>query len=277
MTPVGTALGGGIALDSRGTGVLEALQEALPAWGLDAFAAMTHLGDAAVLLAVAALIYLAYDRRAGAFVLGVLFAGFAITIAAKAWLAWPRPPAELRYVVESGLGFPSGHAVASTVGWGSMALVLDRVWSARRRVVAAAAVVAVVSLSRVAIGVHYLVDVVAGVAVGLVVLLVAARWLRDEPVALFGLAGGVAALAVVTATASVESIVLLGACTGAVAAWHVVEPRDRPVGRRGVLAAGGGCVVLLAGAALMVPVTALAFAGGALVTAGVLVAPLRRT
>lgn len=274
MMPGGLALRGGIVLQSRGIGALEALQEGLPTWGIEAFTAVTHLGDTAVLLAVAALVYLLYDRRSGAFVLGVLIAGFAITVGAKAWFAWPRPPVELRYVAESGLGFPSGHAVGATVAWGAVALVLDGVWTRKHRAVAAAVVVAAVSLSRVVIGVHYLVDVVAGVAVGLVVLLVAARWGRDEPVALFGAAAGLAALAVVVSGAVVESVALLGAATGAITTWQVVEPRDRPFGQQGILAAGGGVVVLAAAVALVAPRMALAFAGSAIGMAAVLVAPV---
>lgn len=277
MSPApGATLATGIVLQGRGVGVLEALQGSLPAWLLDAFAAVTYLGDAAVLLTLAALVYLAVDRRAGAFVLGAVFAGFAVTLAAKAWFALPRPPVELQYVAETGLGFPSGHAVGATVAWGAMALVLEPVWTRRRRAVVAGVVVAAVAVSRVAIGVHYLVDVVVGVLVGLAVLGVAARWTRDEPLGLFGLAGGLAAVAVAVSGASVESVALLGACAGAVTAWQVVDPADRPFGRQGVLASGGGGILLAAGGAVIDLSTGLAFGGAALLTAGVLLVPLAR-
>lgn len=263
-----------VVLQSRGLGVIPALQELLPPWGVGAFAAATHLGDTAVLVALAALIYLAYDREAGAFVAGVLFCGFAVTLAAKAWFGLPRPPVELQYVSAYGLGFPSGHAVGSTVGWGAMALALDTVSSARRRAMVAGTVVAAVSISRVAIGVHYLVDVVAGVAVGLAVLWVAVRWLRNEPLGLFGLAGGLATLAVAISGAAVDSVALLGACIGAVTAWQVIEPSARPYGRHGVLASGIGSGLVVAGVAFVDPMLAAAFGGAALAAAGVIVAPV---
>lgn len=263
-----------VVLQSRGVGALEALRAGLPGWAVEAFAAVTHLGDTAVLLALAALLYLAYDRDSGAFVLGALFCGFALVVAAKAWFALPRPPAELRYVAEAGFGFPSGHAVGATVGWGAMALALDRLWTLPRRALLAGVVAAVVSLSRVAIGVHYLVDVVVGAAIGLAVLAVAARWLRAAPLGLFGLAGGLSALAVAVSGASLEAVTLLGAAGGALVAWQLVEPAGRPYGRSGVLAAGGAGALAAAGAAAVAPMAAAAFAGAALVTAGVLLAPV---
>lgn len=271
--PVLAALPFDVVLQSRGVGVIPAIQELLQPWGIGAFAAVTHLGDTAVLLALAALVYLAHDRRAGAFVAGVLFCGFAVTIAAKAWFGLPRPPAELQYVSAYGLGFPSGHAVGSTVGWGALALALDTVSSVRRRAMVAGAVAAAVSVSRVAIGVHYLVDIVAGVAVGLAVLWVAVRWLRNEPLGLFGFAGGLAILAVAVSGAAIDSVALLGACIGAVAAWQVIVPDDRPYGRQGVLASGIGGGLVVAGMGFVDPTLAAAVGGAALATAGVIVAP----
>lgn len=262
-----------VVLQSRGVGVVHALQEWLPAWGLDAFAALTHLGDTAVLLALAALVYLAYDRRAGVFVVGALFCGFAAVIAAKAWFGLARPPDELQHVAAYGLGFPSGHAVGATVGWGALALALESVLTRRRRALIAGSVIGVVALSRVAIGVHYLVDVVAGVALGVAVLWVTAWWLRDEPLGLFGFAGGLAALAVAVSGAAIESVALLGAGVGAATAWQAVEPAARPYGQSGVLAAGGGGVLVVAIVGLVDQRLAAAFGGAALLAAGVLAAP----
>ena len=68
-----------------------------------------------------------------------------------------------------GYGFPSGHATAATAVYGGVAAVLPA-GTGRLRYAAAGSVVAVVALSRIAIGVHYLVGVVAGVLLGLTVL-----------------------------------------------------------------------------------------------------------
>lgn len=258
----------------RGVGVLEALRESLPAWVGAAFAAVTHLGDTWLLLVLAAVVYLAHDRQAGGFVLGALFVGFAVTLGLKAWFGWPRPPGELRYVAESGAGFPSGHALGSTVGWGALAVVLDRVSTVRRRGAAAGAVVAAVAISRVAIGVHYLVDVVAGVGLGLVVLGVAVRVGRDRPRALFGLAGGLAIGALLAAGAGVEAVALLGACGGAAATWPAVDSAGHPRDRRDVAATAVAGGLATGGLIAVAPALGLAFGGAAAATALALVGPV---
>ncbi|MDZ7700941.1 MAG: hypothetical protein U5J98_02105 [Halobacteriales archaeon] len=80
------------------------------------------------------------------------------------------------------------------------------------------------------------------------------------------------------AGASVESVALLGATVGgALVAWQLVEPAARPYGRQGVLAAGGTGAVVAVGAAAVDPIAAAVFAGAALASAGVLLAPVART
>jgi undecaprenyl-diphosphatase len=72
--------------------------------------------------------------------------------------------------------FPSGHAVASTLFYGTVCvLALEHIRSPwRRRIAAAVAagMVLLVAFSRVVLGVHYPVDVVAGMALGGACLLV---------------------------------------------------------------------------------------------------------
>lgn len=276
MTPMAASTVPTVVLQSRGIGGLVGIPVDLPAWALAAFAVVTHLGDTAVLLALAALVYLAHDRRAGRFVVGALFAGFAVVIAAKAWFALPRPPVELRYVAAAGFGFPSGHAVGATVGWGAMAVALERVWTVRRRAVLAGAVVAAVALSRVALGVHYPGDVLAGVGLGLVVLGAAVRWGHAEPLVLFGLAGVLAALAVAVSGAALDAVALLGAVGGALVARSAVEPPAWSTDRRAGLAGAGVGLLVAAGVAIVDPTRALALAGAGLLTAGVLLAPEAR-
>lgn len=151
---------------SRGLGTIEAMRSLLPAWGVEAFAALTVLGDFLVVSLVLAAVYALYDRESGAVAL-VAFAGGALLIASLKWvLAMPRPPSAVTAVAADGYGFPSGHAFSSTVGFGLLALVIDRGRGSVRFGLAALGVT-MVSLSRVAIGVHYAVDVLAGVALGL--------------------------------------------------------------------------------------------------------------
>jgi undecaprenyl-diphosphatase len=82
--------------------------------------------------------------------------------------------------VEVGYSMPSGHALNAALGCGLL-LVLGWAWLGARGLRAPAVAVAVVvvlaaALDRLVLGVHYLTDVTAGVAVGLAVALVAARF-----------------------------------------------------------------------------------------------------
>jgi membrane-associated phospholipid phosphatase len=69
----------------------------------------------------------------------------------------------------SGASFPSGHSAAAAAGWAAIAFVVTRTSPRPVRVFAAASAVVVavaVAASRVLLGVHWLTDVIAGLAVG---------------------------------------------------------------------------------------------------------------
>jgi undecaprenyl-diphosphatase len=90
-------------------------------------------------------------------------------------------------VVASGKSFPSGHAQAAIVGYGILLAVFMPVISRRARpwvVGVAAVMVLLIGYSRIALGVHFVSDVIGGYLVGLVWLLglVAAfrTWRREE-------------------------------------------------------------------------------------------------
>ena len=227
-------------LASRGVGEI-AFAESLPEAVASVFWVLTHLGNPYLLLALVALAYLLGDRvgisrRSAAFALGLGLCAIGLTVGLKHLFGLPRPPVSYR----DGLGFPSGHALGSTTFWGGVAVLAHRGrW--RRRLALAGAVVAVVALSRVLIGVHYLADVAAGVAIG-VAFLVAAFALGpgfalDDPTgalaaptrrhvtALFGaaLAFGLAALLV--APGESELFLGIGTAAGAVVAWHRLGDR----------------------------------------------------
>ena len=204
----------------RGVGVTPWLTETLGPLGAP-FAVVTQLADfwfaaLAVLLAYwlgeRAPVVGGLDRRRAALLVALLVGAAGLTTTLKAAFALPRPPtaalapplalpAAFQPVYEwaataDSFGFPSGHAVTATVLWGGFVWALDR-GRRRTRLAVASGAVALVGLSRLALGVHYLVDVVAGVAVGLVYLAAVLR--LGSPTRAFGLA--VAGLAVGTALA----------------------------------------------------------------------------
>lgn len=89
--------------------------------------------------------------------------------------------------VAGGKSFPSGHAQAAIVGYGILVAVFLPAIGRRWRpwfTAAAAVMVGLIGFSRIALGVHYLSDVVGGYLIGLVWLLgmISAfrAWRRDE-------------------------------------------------------------------------------------------------
>ena len=131
---------------------------------LDAFfVVITSTGDILFFLAVVVLIYWIWDKRLGLFLVVLLLAGVLLNAYLKALFGWPRPPSFFHkpYPLASN-GFPSGHAQTATAFWSGIALVFRRIW-----VPVAVVMVSLVAFSRVYLGVHFVGDVLGGVAIGL--------------------------------------------------------------------------------------------------------------
>jgi undecaprenyl-diphosphatase len=148
---------------------------------LDVIGALTTM--AVLMAAVAAL--LAWRRRWTALAAWLLAmaSSQALSLLIKELYARPRPPLPL--VAESGTGsFPSGQAVTAT----AVALTLVLLWSpaapVRRAALALAMTYALaISISRVYLRVHWLTDVVAGLALGAacaISAVIAIEWWRDR-------------------------------------------------------------------------------------------------
>jgi membrane-associated phospholipid phosphatase len=97
----------------------------------------------------------------------------------------PRPFLEGAFVDWSGYSFASGHTIGATLLYGQLALfvvpaIKSRHWQ-RLVVLAAALVVLLVGFSRIALGAHYLTDVLAAIVFGILWLgfcLIAGRPMR---------------------------------------------------------------------------------------------------
>ncbi|MFC6716975.1 phosphatase PAP2 family protein [Natrialbaceae archaeon GCM10025810] len=284
---------------ARGIGEFEPIRAIVGEWLALLAALLTQLGDVWFVVVLVSALYVSGTSRVrwreAEALPGLVVIGFGVVGGLKALFALPRPP---EVVVEpelvpaivrplyaataaaDGYGFPSGHAVIVTVVYVWLAHVLT-VSTRRRRFAAAAAIVAVVCSTRVLLGVHYVVDVVAGVVVGLV-LLVATRVVVDraptDPATVtFGLGVAAAAFYYVASGGDTDSVLLLGAALGAFGGWHVgrlrtLERRRRAFGasQRGrsdderggrVPAAGSTRRLRIAGAVLgLLPVIGFVFA-----------------
>ncbi len=151
---------------------MEIAEKLRTAWLVDIAKLVTALGSGAIcwpLAAVAAAILAARRRWAE---LGVLVAGMAIVIVGVHGIkdAVDRPRPGVGLVSVSGSSFPSAHAAYSTFYvWLAVTIVMRlRVGMARGALVVAAgiALTALIGLSRVYLGVHYMSDVSAGWALG---------------------------------------------------------------------------------------------------------------
>ncbi|MFP9193654.1 phosphatase PAP2 family protein [Natrialbaceae archaeon A-CW1-1] len=227
---------------TRDLGVTVALREHLPEWAVEAFAALALLGDLIVIVPLLGLLYLLEvgsnlrsDRleeplcsERTVFLIATVFGGLAFVVLVKGSFALPRPPADLHAVETSKHGFPSGHVMAATIFWGALALWLERA-QLLTRVTIATLVLAIVALSRLALGVHYLVDVVASVAFGILYLAVIGYVVGIRPLRVFLVAIAIAALALVVTGGETRAILALVGTVGAVIGWQLVE---LPVVRR---------------------------------------------
>lgn len=224
---------------SRGIGVTEGLRETLPDWTEQLFLLVSLLGDWLVIVPVLGLLYLGAvlaslripdgpdpdeplcaDRTVT--VIATVFGGLALAIFLKAAFDIPRPPAELHAVPESDESLPSGHTMSATVFWGALAL-WGQLSTRRRRFASASVAVVLVAVSRLALGVHFLVDVVVAVGLGCLYLAAIARFASDRPGAIFVVAIGFAVLGIITTGGGTQAILALVGSVMAPIGWRLVE------------------------------------------------------
>lgn len=176
----------------RDPGTIELVQVVTPDWLFPVFSVLTRFGDVSVLLAIACLYYWVGDRERSGYAFAVILGGLALLAGLKATFAFPRPPAELHLIATDSPSFPSGHAMGATVVYGTLALSMDRLSNRGTRLAVAGGIVAIVSVSRIALGVHYPVDIGAGIVAGAGYLVLAKHTSGGDPYRAFGIAAAIA-------------------------------------------------------------------------------------
>lgn len=244
---------------------VETVQGSLPEWLALLFVAVTMLGDPWLVVPVLAVTYWYGSRDWAAPLYAGVLGGMALVLVGKGLLGLPRPgvsppvpaetvPATVRPVYEQavhqeGSGLPSGHAAIATLLWGTVGLAVTGP-ARHRRVAAVVTVVALVATSRVVLGVHYPIDVVAGVGVGCLVLAAVVVHVRRRLAVLEAtflpalVAAGCALLVYGPAT---ETLAVVGGLAGGTAGYtwthdketdHQIGLRDGTVGIVGLTAIG---------------------------------------
>lgn len=180
---------------SRGIGLVDAFQQVVPEALAFPVALLTQLGALWFALGIIVFVYRYHDRQDAVVVVGVLLAGTALWRTIK--IVWPVPRPDEPFVdgesfpwlfqeffemavVDAGPGFPSGHAVTTTILYFSLAEYLP-ISTRRRRYTIALFLIALVGATRITLGVHYLVDVIAGAMFGHLLLMLSRRTMRTAP------------------------------------------------------------------------------------------------
>ncbi|HHO5361797.1 TPA: phosphatase PAP2 family protein [Staphylococcus aureus] len=92
-------------------------------------------------------------------------------------------PTLLRLIDITGFSFPSGHAMGSTANFGSGIYLLNRLNQGNSKGILiglCAAMILLISISRVYLGVHYPTDIIAGIIGGLFCIILSTLLLRNK-------------------------------------------------------------------------------------------------
>jgi membrane-associated phospholipid phosphatase len=143
---------------------------------LDAvFKAITFMGEEEFFLVLLPLIFWCVDSAAGARLVVVFLLSAYLNTGLKDVFQHPRPfdidPTVKLHEV-GGYGLPSGHSQSAVVVWGTMALQFRKRWLW----IVAILLMVLIGFSRIYLGVHFPTDVLAGWAVGAVVLALYLAW-----------------------------------------------------------------------------------------------------
>lgn len=143
------------------------------------FQAITFSANEVVIAILLPVLYWCWKKRAGVHLMMLAIITAYINLVLKGIFAWERPPMDLWLVDASGYSFPSAHAMYIALIGGYLAFAVRKKWFT----IAVIIYLVLVSLSRVYLGVHYLQDVVAGVALGAIILLLyrfVMKWTYDK-------------------------------------------------------------------------------------------------
>lgn len=260
---------------SRAVGVVTAVQGLLPDWTALGIALLTQVGGGLFLgLVLTGLYWSRRDLQEDVLLVTATYVvGFGLYRYLKLVFELPRPeqpllevelvPGLVRPLYEltvlpASYGFPSGHATSATIIYVGLAAVVT-VGTRRLRYAIAGGAVTLVGFTRVALGVHYLVDIVAGVALGGVLL--GAVWglrrvSRDPQSLVLGLGVLTTGLYAVESGLAFEAVVSVGLAVGLFGGWQVVvlaralvgeSRRSGTVSVRAGLAAASLAVLCVAG------------------------------
>ena len=159
------------------------IQSMMGPFGVKVMSIITLFGEEYIMVAIFAFLYLCWDKKAGIFVGTNLMVSSVVNPMIKNVFLRRRPymdhenvkclkpvekDADIMDISAQGYSFPSGHSTNSATFYGSIAVFLKKKWIW----IAAVVVTLLVGISRFSVGVHYPTDVLAGWAVGILIVAV---------------------------------------------------------------------------------------------------------
>ena len=156
-----------------------------------------------------------------AFVVATVLGGLALVVALESLFGLPRPPAHWHRADASPYAFPSGHTMAATVCWGALAMWYIR--PLRVSAIFSGILVISVGFARLALGLHYVPDILAGVGFGLGYLALAGYLADGSPRRAFAIALTIAVVALFSTGFGDRALLAFGGVLGATAAWAVLS------------------------------------------------------
>lgn len=224
--------------------LVESLVDLVPMWLVLVLVLLSYLGSAVLLTPIATGWYLYRPNERTLGWLGLLFGAYSLRTMLKGMNDIGRPVADpglelggynafvqffVGHPIEiASTAFPSGHVIAGIVWWGALAADLDR-FTRRTRMIAAAAVIAIIAFSRVLVGAHFIEDVV-GAAIVATAFLLGMLWIRkrtNEFVILAFAIAGLFAIVRLTFSPDLTAGAVAGVVVGVFAALLVLRGNVR--------------------------------------------------
>lgn len=225
---------------------IETIQAWLGASWQTFFLGVTYLGSIYAYITLLSLYYWLVDPDTGR-QLGIwLGVSYAINILLKDWSDRDRPfeinpniASETARNTSEGSGLPSGHAQGAATFWGYLAWHTQHWWLWGLGIL----IIALVSFSRVYLGVHYPLDVVIGIFVGLLVAWMGIQWSVPQR------RGLVANIMIVILSFLITFVSPnLSASLATAVGFYLTRPRFTPPSTwKGRVTLGGGGVVVVFG------------------------------
>jgi len=125
------------------------------------FKSITFLGNEAFYILILPFTFWLWDREKSISLIYILLPSLLINFWLKELLQMPRPEG-LEMIVQTGYGFPSGHAQGSMTLWLSIAILAKKRWMN----CLAGMLIVLIGISRLYLGVHYPTDILGGWIIG---------------------------------------------------------------------------------------------------------------